>query len=81
MQAEAAHQKSNYKKLNKAFTQRKNSKEDTIVLAKYSDRDSSSRSESNHSSNENGKPSIAYDSNSADDDKISSSYIISKDKV
>ena len=77
MQAEAAHQKSKYEKLNKDFTKRKTSKEETVVIDDSSGSDSSSISESNHSSNETGKISIAYDSDSAENDEISSSYISS----
>ena len=77
LQAEAAHQKSKYEKLNKDFTKRKTSKEETVVLSDSLDIDFSSISESNHSSNETGKISIAYDSDSADNDEIISSYISS----
>ena len=37
LQAEAAHQKSNYQKLNKSFTKRKTSKDDTVNLTDSSD--------------------------------------------
>ena len=81
MQAEAAHQKSKYEKLNKAFTKRNTSKEETVKLADSSDRNYSSSSESKNSSPKTGKKktSITYDSDSADDGKISSSYNSSKD--
>ena len=81
LQAEAAHQKSKYEKLNKDFTKRKTSKEDTVILDDSQDSKSSSRSESNHSSPETDKTSLTYDSDSADDDKISSSSISSEDNI
>ena len=56
LQAEAAHQKSKYDNLNKAFTKSKTSKEDTVVLYNSSDSESSPSSESDNSSNEAGKP-------------------------
>ena len=71
MQEEAAHQKSKYRNLNKTFTKRKTSKEETVVIADSLDGDSSSRSESNNSSNETGKNSIAYDSYYYDKDSSS----------
>ena len=77
MQAEASHKKSKYEKLNKAFTKKKNSKEETVILYDISDRYSSSSSESDNSPDEYVKKSIAYDLDYANDDKISSSYIIS----
>ena len=79
MQVEAAHQKSKCENINKAFTKRKTSKEETVVLSDSYDSNSLSRSESNNSSPETGKTSIFYDSDSADDDEISSSSISSKD--
>ena len=80
MQAEASHQEPKYEKLNKYFTKRKIAIEETVNLSDYSYSDSSSISESNNSSPENGKTSIAYDSNFADNDKISSSSVSSEDK-
>ena len=68
LQAEADHQKSKYEKLNKAFTKRKTSKEETVNTDKFWDRNSSPRNESKNSSTKNGKTSIAYDSDSADND-------------
>ena len=79
LQAESAHQKSNYENLNKAFTKKKTSKEDIVVLADSSDSDSSSRSESNIFSPETGKSSIAYDSDSTHNYNICSSSISSED--
>ena len=81
MQAEAAHQKSKYEKLNKSFTNMKNSKEETIYLADSPDSESSSISESNNYSPKIRKTSIAYDSNSSDNGKISSIYISSEDNT
>ena len=72
MQAEAAHQKSKYEKLNKAFTKRENSKEEAVNIADSLDSNYSSSSESNNYSTKTGKISIAYDSDSADDGEISS---------
>ena len=81
-QAEAAHQKSNYEKINKAFTKRKTSKKDTVNIADSSDSHSSSRRESNNYYPKAGKnkTSITYDSGSADNGKISSISISSKDR-
>ena len=75
MQVETAHQKSKYEKLNKYFTKRKTSKEESVVLDNSSYRDSSSIYEYENYYNEAGKISINYDSDSADDDKSSSSSI------
>ena len=79
LQAEAAHQKSKYEKLNKVFTNMMTSKEDTVNLADSSDRNSSSSSESNNYSPKTRKTSITYDSDSANDGKISSSSTSSED--
>ena len=81
MQAEAAHQKYKYEKINKAFTKRKTSKEETINLDESSDRNSSSRNEYKNPSPKTGKKktSITYDSDSSDDGKISSSSTGSED--
>ena len=75
MQEEGANQKSKYENLNKAFTKSKTSKEETVNIAYSSDSNSSSISESNSFSPQNGKKkiSITYDSDSTDDGKISSS--------
>ena len=59
----------------------KTSKEDTVVLDDSSVRNSSSRNKSNHSSKETGKTSIFYDSDSAYDDKISTSSISIEDDI
>ena len=74
-QTEAAHQKYKYEKLNKAFTKRNTSKEETVNISDSLYIHSSSRRESNNPYSKTGKTSIAYDSDSADDEKISSSYI------
>ena len=55
LQAEAAHKKSKYEKLNKYFIKRNTSKGETVVLYDSSDSDYSSSSESNHSNIETGK--------------------------
>ena len=68
LQAEAAHQNSKYEKLNKYFTKRKTSKKETVILDDYSDSKSSSSTDSDNPSNEIGKTSIAYDSDSSDND-------------
>ena len=78
-QEESAHQKSDYEKLNKDFTKRKTSEEETVVLYETSDSNYSYISESNNSSNETGKTSIAHDSDSTEDDESRSSSISSKD--
>ena len=44
-QEEAAHQNYKYEKINKAFTKRKTSKEETINIYDYYDRNSSSSKE------------------------------------
>ena len=80
MQAKVVQQKSKYEKLNKDFTKKKTTKEDTVVLYESLDRNSSLRSESDNSPGEYEKTSIAYDSDSADDEEISSSYIGSEEK-
>ena len=79
MQAEAAHQKYRYEKLNKYFTKRKTSKYKTVNLADSSDRKSSSSSKFSIYSTKTGKTSIAYDSDSAGYVKISSSYTSSEE--
>ena len=80
MQVEAAYRKSKYGKINRAFTKRKTSKEETVNIADYSNINYSSRSESNISSPKTGKASITYDSDYSDDEKISSSSISREDK-
>ena len=75
MQSEAAHQNSKYENLNKAFTKKKTSKEEMVVLYDASDSDSSSSGESDNSPDEYEKTSIAYDSDSAENDKRSSSSV------
>ena len=52
MQAEAAHQSAKYKNLNKYFSKKKNSKEETVILYDASDSNSSSISEVDNSLNE-----------------------------
>ena len=70
----------NYEKLNRAFTKRMTSKEETVNIADSSDINSSSSSESNNYSTKSRKKktSIIYDSDSADNGKISSSSTSSK---
>ena len=78
MDREAAHQTAKYlkyKKLNKALSKKKTPKEETIILDDTLDINSSSSSESNHSPDEYEKTSIAYDSESADDNKNSNRSI------
>ena len=79
MQVEFTYQKSKYEKINKAFTKRTTSKEDTVNLADSLDSDYSSSIYSNNYSPETGKTSIAYDSDSAENDEISSISISSED--
>ena len=75
LQAEAAHQRSKYKNLNKSFAKKKTPKEETVVLDDTLDINSSSRSEADNSPSEDEKTLIAYDSESSDDDESSRSYI------
>ena len=77
-QAEASHQNSKYENLSKAFTKKKTPKEDTVIWDDSSDSNSSSRSESENYPGKDHKTSIAYDSDSADNDKSSSSSIDSE---
>ena len=81
LEKEADHQRAKYlkyKKLNKAFAKKKTRKEETFILYDTSDRDSSSSSEAHNSHDEDEKTSIVYNSESADDEKISNSSIDSK---
>ena len=55
MQAEAAHQKFKYEKLNKYFTKRRTSKEETVLIDEILDSDYVSSSESENESNETEK--------------------------
>ena len=73
-----AHQRAKYlkyKKLNKAFSNKKNPKEETVIIYDTLDSDSSSSSEAYNYHNEDEKSSIAYNSGCADDDEISNSSI------
>ena len=79
LQAEAAHQKSKHEKLNKDFTKRNTSNDDTVNIADSPDINSSYRSESNNPYTKTGRNSITYDSDSADDGKIISSSTINED--
>ena len=70
LEKEAAHQRAkylNYKKLNKYFAKKKN----RVILDDPSDSDSSSRSESHNSRDEDDKTSIAYNSESGNNDESS----------
>ena len=67
-----AHQRSKYKKLNKAFANNKTFKEETVILYDTSESNFSSRSKIDNPPEEYEKTSIAYNSDSADDDEISS---------
>ena len=60
LQAESAHQRTKYKKLNKDFAKKKTSKEETIILDDTLERNSSSISEADNSPDEYEKTSIAY---------------------
>ena len=68
LQEEATHQESKYENINKNFSKRKTSKEETFNIAYCSDGNSSSISEYNNSSPKigNKKTSITYSSDSAD---------------
>ena len=61
LQAEAAHQRAKYKKLNKAFSKKKISKEESVIIYYTSDRNSSSISEAENPLDEYEKNPIAYD--------------------
>ena len=67
------------KNINKYFAKKKTFKEETVILYDTSDRNSSSISEADNSPDEYEKTSIAYDSESSDKDKSSSSFIISEE--
>ena len=66
--------------MNKAFTKKKISKEETVVLDDTLDRYSSYISESDNPLDEYGKTSISYNSDYANNDKSSSSSISSEEK-
>ena len=69
MEREASNQKAKYlkyKKLNKAFFNKKTPKEETVILDDTLDSDFSSSSEADNSPDEDEKTSIAYYSESAD---------------
>ena len=81
MQVESAHQKSKYEKLNKAFTKKKTSKEETVILDISSDSDFSSSSESDNSPNETGEKDIACDLDYTDVDESGRSSISSNGTI
>ena len=84
LEREAAHQRAKYlkyKKLNKAFSEKKTPKEETVILDDTSDSDSSSSSEDHNSPDEDDKASIAYDSESADNDESRNSSIVSERNI
>ena len=81
---EAAHQRAKYlkhKKLNKSFATKDTPKEKTVIIYDTSDINSLSSSEAYNSQDEDEKASIAYDSESVDDDKISNSSIGSEKNI
>ena len=80
LEKEAAHQRAKYlkyKKLNKYFAKKKT----RVILYDTSDRDSSSSSEAHNSRDEDEKTSIAYDSESGNDDESSNSSIESEEEL
>ena len=83
LQAEAAHQKSKYENLNKAFTKKKTYKQETVNIVDSYDTNinSSSISESTNYSTRTDKRKtlITYDSDSADNGKNSSNSNRSED--
>ena len=79
LEREAAHQRAKYlkyKNINKSFAKKNTSKEDDT-----SNRNYLSRSEVYNSRDEYEKASITYDSESADDEKISNSSISSEGNI
>ena len=77
------HQRSKYlkyKNLNKYFAKKKTLKEETVILDGTLDRNSSSISEVHNYRDEYDKTSIAYDSESINDDKSSNSSIKSEEE-
>ena len=84
MEREASHQRAKYlkyKNLNKAFAKKNTPKEDTVILGNTSDSNSSSSSESDNYPDKDDKASIAYNSESADDDEIRNSSIGSEENI
>ena len=82
LEKEAAHQRAKYLKYNnldKAFAKKKTCKEDTFILDDTSDRDSLSSSGAHNSRDEDKKTSIAYNSESGNNDKISNIFIDSEE--
>ena len=83
-ESESVHQRAKYiiyKKLNKVFAKKKTPKEDTVILYDTSYSDSSSSIETENSPDEDDKTSIAYDSESADDDESRNSSIGSEGNI
>ena len=70
-----------YKNLNKAFAKKKTPKEETVIIDDTSDINSSSSSEAYNSPDEDDKTSIAYDSESANNEKSSNSSIGSEGNI
>ena len=82
LEKEAAHQRAKYlkyKKLNKAFSKKKTSKEETFIIDDTLDSESSSSNEAHNSRDEDNKTSIAYDSMLGNNDKIGNIYIDSRE--
>ena len=80
---EAVHQRAKYlkyKKLNKSSAKKKTRREETVIIDDTSDSDSYSSSEAHNYRDEDEKTSIAYNSESDNDDKIINSSIGSKGK-
>ena len=75
LKAQADHQKSKNKKLNKAFSKKKTSKEENVILDDTLDSNYSSISEDENSTYEGEKTSIPYNSDPSEDYKSSSSSI------
>ena len=78
LEKEDTHQKSKhlkYKNLNKDFSKKKTRKEDTGIIDDTSDSVSSSNSEAQKSRGEDKEASIAYDSESGNDDENSNNFI------
>ena len=82
LEKEAAHQRAKYlkyKKLNKAFAKKNTCKEETVILDDTLDSNSYSSSEAHNSCDEEKKTSIAYDSESGNNDKSSNNSINSEE--
>ena len=84
LEREAAHQRSKYikyKKLNRAFSEKKNPKEETVIIYDTLDSEYSSSSKDENYPDDYEKTSISYNSESSDDEEISNISLCSEGKV